>query len=71
MKRLGNLYDKIISLENLRLADKRARKGKLNTYGVKVHDRHAEADILALFTNQKNVRFSDYRTFPTALYTTQ
>lgn len=48
MKRLGNLYDKIISLENLRLADKRARKGKLNTYGVKVHDRHAEADLLAL-----------------------
>lgn len=25
----------------------------------------------SLFTNQKNVRFSDYRTFPTALYTTQ
>ena len=53
MKRLGNLYDKIISLENLRLADKRARKGKLNTYGVKVHDRHAEPDLLALHAEFK------------------
>lgn len=43
MKRLGNLYDKIISLDNLRLADERARKGKLRSYGVKLHDRNKEA----------------------------
>lgn len=65
MKMLGNLYDKIISLENLRLADKRARKGKLNTYGVKVHDRHAEADILALHEALKagTYKTSEYSTF--------
>lgn len=65
MKRLGNLYDKIISLENLRLADKRARKGKLNTYGVKVHDRHAEADLLALHEALKagTYKTSEYSTF--------
>ena len=48
MKRLGNLYDKIISMDNLRLADERARKGKTHSYGVRVHDKHAEADLLAL-----------------------
>ena len=36
MKRIGNLYNKVISVENLREADEKARKGKTNTYGVKV-----------------------------------
>lgn len=89
MKRLGNLYDKIISMDNLRLADERARKGKTHSYGVRVHDKHAEADLLALhealkagtyktsdivfsrYTNQKNVLFTVFHTFPTASYTTQ
>ena len=38
MKRISNLYDKIISLDNLRLADEKARRGKTKSYGVKVHD---------------------------------
>lgn len=65
MQRLGNLYDRIISLENLRLADQRARKGKLNTYGVKVHDRHAEEDLLALHEALKagTYKTSEYSTF--------
>ena len=48
MKRIGNLYNKVISVENLREADEKARKGKTNTYGVKVHDKNREANILAL-----------------------
>ena len=48
MKRIGNLYDKIISLDNLRLADEKARRGKLHTYGVRVQDRNRDANILAL-----------------------
>lgn len=28
MKRIGYLYEKIISMDNLRLADEKARKGK-------------------------------------------
>lgn len=65
MKRLGNLYDKIISIDNLRLADKNARKGKLSTYGVKVHDRHAEEDLLALHETLKagTYKTSEYSTF--------
>ena len=40
MKRIGYLYDKIISMDNLRLADEKARKGKRNTYGVRVFDKN-------------------------------
>lgn len=39
MKRIGNLYEKICSIENLQLADEKARKGKLRTYGVLEHDK--------------------------------
>ena len=48
MKRISNLYEKICSVENLKLADQKARKGKLNTYGVKVHDRNRERNIINL-----------------------
>ena len=48
MKRIDNLYDKIISLDNLRLADENARRGKTNTYGVKVHDKNREQNLVAL-----------------------
>lgn len=48
MKRINNLYDKIISLDNLRLADEKARRGKTNTYGVRVHDKNREQNLLAL-----------------------
>ena len=65
MKRIGNIYDKIISLENLQLADEKARKGKLKTYGVKVHDRNREANLLALHEALKagTYRTSEYSTF--------
>ena len=65
MKRIGNLYDKIISLENLQLADEKARKGKLKSYGVKVHDRNREANLLALHEALKagTYRTSEYSTF--------
>lgn len=48
MKRKGNLYQKIISIENLRLADQKARKGKQNTYGVKLFDLNPEGNFLML-----------------------
>lgn len=34
MKRIGGLYEQICSLENLRLADEKARKHKAHSYGV-------------------------------------
>ena len=48
MKRYGNLFEKIISIENLELADKKARLGKSNKYGVRVHDRNKEENIQKL-----------------------
>jgi hypothetical protein len=48
MKRLNNLYQDIISIENLKLADSIARKGKRTQYGVILHDRNAENNILNL-----------------------
>ncbi len=65
MKRIGNLYDTIISMENLRLADEKARKGKLRSYGVKIHDKNREANLLKLHNDLKNQTFntSKYEVF--------
>lgn len=65
MKRLGNLYDSIISMDNLRLADQNARKRKTRSCGVRVHDRHAEADLQALHEVLKagTYKTSEYSTF--------
>jgi retron-type reverse transcriptase len=65
MKRIGNLYGKIIDIDNLRLADEKARRGKLRSYGVKVHDKNREANILLLHEMLKNKTFrtSEYSIF--------
>ena len=65
MKRIGNLYDKIISLDNLHLADQKARRGKGRTYGVRVHDKNREENILKLheLLKSKKFRTSPYETF--------
>lgn len=57
MKRIGNLYEQIISLENLRRADENARRGKLRTYGVRHHDKNREANIIALHEALKTKTF--------------
>ena len=65
MKRINNLYDKICSIENLQLADSKARKGKSGQYGIKVHDQNREANILRLHEILKsgNYKTSPYTTF--------
>ena len=65
MKRIGNLYEKIISIENLNLADEKARKGKLTSYGVKKHDKNKDENILLLHEMLKNKTYktSEYKTF--------
>lgn len=65
MKRIGNIYDAVISVENLQIADKRARKGKMASYGVRKHDRNREANILALHEalRTKSYRTSEYSVF--------
>lgn len=67
MKRYGNLYERIIDLENLRLADERARKGKLRSYGVNVHDKNRNANIFAL---RETLVKGEYRTSRYKIFTT-
>ena len=65
MKRIGNLYSKIIDIDNLRLADENARKGKLKSYGVRLHDMNRENNILKLHEQLRNKQYktSEYNIF--------
>jgi len=65
MKRVGNLFEKIISVENLNLADENARRGKSKNYGVIKHDKNREDNILKLHELLKsgNFRCSEYKIF--------
>jgi RNA-directed DNA polymerase len=65
MKRIGNLYQQICSIENLMHADAKARKGKSWQYGVRVHDRDAEANLLLL---QDQLLNRSYRTSPYTIF---
>lgn len=48
MKRIGNLYEKIYSIENLILAEKRARKGKTKTKEVILFSKQKELNLIKL-----------------------
>ena len=65
MKRHGNLFQKIISIENLRAAEKKARKGKAEQYGVTLFDKDPEAKLQEIHERLKNktYRTSAYKTF--------
>lgn len=65
MKRIGNLYERICSLENLQAADSIARRGKKNQYGIHVHDKNREQNIIELRKSllNKTYRTSAYTTF--------
>jgi retron-type reverse transcriptase len=65
MKRKGNIYNKLISIENLRRADKNARKGKGYQYGIKLFDRNADTNLLLLHESLLN------KTYRTSQYTTK
>ena len=64
MKRFNHLYEQIYSLENLQLADKIARKGKLKQPGVIEHDKNSEENIHKLHEMLRN------KTYKTSPYTT-
>ena len=65
MKRLNNIYEKIISIENLMLADQKAQKGKSKQYGVVLHNKNQEENILKLHEILKNKTYktSEYKVF--------
>ncbi len=64
MKRINNIYQNICSIDNLRAADKKARKNKGGQYGIQVYDRNPETNLLLLNESLIN------KTFQTSQYTT-
>lgn len=57
MKRIGNLYTQIISIENLNIADAKAQKSKGKQYGVRLHNQKKEANINQLHELLKNKEY--------------
>ena len=49
MKRINNLFDKVVTKDNLMLAYQKARKGKSGQYGVKIFERNVESNIDQLY----------------------
>ncbi len=64
MKRKNNLYQQVCSVENLQLADIKAQKGKVKQYGVIIHNRNKESNLLQLQDMLLN------KTYKTSAYTT-
>lgn len=62
MKRLNNIYEKIISIENLTMADEKAQRGKSKQYGVILHNKNQQENILKLHDMLKN------KTYKTSTY---
>lgn len=65
MKRKSNLYEKIISVENLQKADKIARKGKSKQFGVRKHIENEMENISNLneLLNHRKFKTSKYSDF--------
>ncbi len=65
MKRFGNLFEDVCSIDNLELADIKARKSKHKTLGVLLHDTEKDLNILKLNEAllNKTFRTSEYKTF--------
>lgn len=65
MKRVGNLFEDICSIDNLELADFKARKGKRTRKDVILHDTEKDLNILKLNEAllNKTFRTSEYKTF--------
>lgn len=65
MKRISNLYERITSLRNLYEADEKAQKGKSEQYGVTLHNRNKEGNLLVLqdMLESKTYRTSTYDIF--------
>lgn len=65
MKRKGNLYAQIVSLQNLRLADALARRGKGRRKDIVTHDKNQEANLESLHHQllDRTYKTSTYRTF--------
>jgi len=65
MKRISNIYQQICSIENLKLADAKASKGKHKQYGVILHNKNQEDNIIMLHQMLVN---KTYKTSPYSVF---
>jgi len=65
MKRKGNLFNKIVNINNLFLAEKKARRGKSNKPDVQLFIKNLEENIVNLYYEllNKEYRTSEYYIF--------
>ena len=59
MKRVGNIFDRVCTLENLYLAYEKARKGKAKRYGVVLFEKNLEENLTRL---QQELTSGSYKT---------
>lgn len=65
MKRHGNLFQKIIAVDNLYQADANASRGKAHQYGVQLHDTRRDQNLWEL---HKMLRDGRYQTSPYQIF---
>lgn len=58
MKRISGIYEKIISIDNLLLADKIARRGKLRQSGIIAFDKNFDQNIADLYQSLVNKTYA-------------
>lgn len=65
MKRYGHLFEQIVALSNIELADEKARKHKKHRYGIIKHDKNREKENIQLSEILLNGKYktSKYKTF--------
>lgn len=65
MKRYNNLFEKIVSIDNLYLADKKAKKNKSNRNDIKEFDKYKDSLLVRLQSTLINQTYttSKYDTF--------
>jgi len=68
LKRIGNLYQKIISLENLYLAEEKARKGKKNRKDIIKFVKNLDDNIQKLHNELKNKTYSTSEYYHFTIY---
>lgn len=66
MKRKGNLFNSVCSMENLRLADQKARLGKKDCYGIRLFDSDREANLSEL---RDMLLYKEYTTSKYSIFT--
>ena len=57
MKRIGNLKEKICTLDNVYLADENARLNKTKKYGIQKHDKNRDVENQALLYDFINLSY--------------